>query len=212
MRRASTVLIADVVGSSARKGLREALGKKVDAASKEHLKKGWIKLPYAITAGDEFQTILGRETSAAEVMFDLRVRFWPLRLRIGIGVGPVGDTIKRPVNRMSGEAFQRARRAIESIKDEQAKYEVRTAFRTGNENFDATAGLVYALQDTLFMGITRKQWDTIRAYYAEGGVVEAAKRLRLNKSTISRNLKRSSYWQMRDTVAGMDRLIRAERW
>jgi hypothetical protein len=212
LRKASTVLIADVVASTARKGLREALGKRLDASSKVHLKKGWIKLPYAITAGDEFQAILGKESSAAEVMFDLRVRFWPLRLRIGIGVGRVGDKIKKPVNRMSGEAFQRARRAIESIKDEQAKYELRTAFRTGHEGFDSTANLIYALQDTLFMGITRKQWDTIRAYYAEGGVVEAAKRLRLNKSTISRNLKRSSYWQMRDTVTGMERLIRAEKW
>jgi hypothetical protein len=207
-----TVLLADVVGSSARRGLREVLEKRMAAASKEHLKKRWIKLPYAITAGDEFQAILGREASAAEVMFDLRVKFWPLPLRIGIGIGRVADRIQRPVNRMTGEAFQRARRAIEAIKNEQSKYEVRTAFRTGNENFDATAGLIYALQDTLFMAITRKQWDAIRAYYTEGGMVEAAQRLRLNKSTVSRNLKRSSYWQMRDTIEGMDKLMQHEKW
>jgi len=203
------VLIADVVGSSARKNLRAALAKRLELATREHRRAGWIDLPYAITAGDEFQTLLGKRASIPEVIFDLRVKFWPLRLRIGIGIGGVAERIERPVNRMGGEAFQRARRAIEAIKEEHTKYEVLTAFRTGNEAFDSTANLIYALQDTLLREVTRKQWSTIQAFLAAGGIRGAARRLRLDESTVSRNLKRSYFWQMQDTIAGMEKLIRA---
>jgi SatD family (SatD) len=212
MKKRHAVLIADVVGSTRARNLRAALGQRVERAAREHLKKKWIELPYAITAGDEFQAILGKVVNVPEVIFDLRVKLWPLQLRIGIGVGSVRERIQRPVNRMGGEAFQRARRAIEAIKDEHLRYEVLTAFRTGNEGFDAAANLIYALQDTLLIEMTRKQQDTVRAYCEEGGIGGAAKRLRLNESTVSRSLSRGYFWQMRDAAEGLGRLIVAARW
>jgi SatD family (SatD) len=212
MKKRHAVLIADVVGSTSAKNLRATLGQRVEAAAREHLKKKWIELPYAITAGDEFQAILGKVAKVPEVIFDLRVKFWPLQIRIGIGVGSVKEKIQRPVNRMGGEAFQRGRRAIEAIKDEHLRYEVLTAFRTGNEGFDAAANLIYALQDTLLIEITRKQQAAVRAYCEEGGISGAAKRLRLNESTVSRSLSRGYFWQMRDTAEGLEQLILAAKW
>jgi hypothetical protein len=205
------VLIADVVRSSARKNLRATLAQSLELATREHRRSRWIDLPYAVTAGDEFQTLLGKGASIPEVIFDLRVRFWPLRLRMGIGIGAVSERIERPVNRMGGEAFQRARRAIEAIKDEHSKYEVLTAFRTGNETFDSTANLIYGLQDTLLLEVTRKQWSSIQAYRRAGDIRSAARKLRLDESTVSRNLKRSHFWQMQDTIAGMEKLIRGSK-
>jgi hypothetical protein len=212
MKNKHAVLIADVVGSSARKDLRATLGKRLEAVAREHRKRRWIRLPYAVTAGDEFQAILSRGVSVPELIFDLRVKFQPLQLRIGIGVGRVREKIHRPVNRMGGEAFQRARQAIEAITDERTKYEVLTAFRTGNEAFDSTVNLIYALQDSLLTEISSKQWETVGAYYAQGGIRQAGKRLGLDESTVSRNLKRSYYWQMRDTVEGVEKLIGAAEW
>lgn len=205
------VLIADVVESSARKNLRATLGRRLELATREHRRARWIDLPYAITAGDEFQTLLGKGANIPELIFDLRVRFWPLRLRIGIGMGKVAERIERPVNRMGGEAFERARRAIEAIKGEHSKYEVLTEFRTGNEDFDSAANLIYALQDTLLLEVTRKQWASIQAFRAAGGIRGAARKLRVDESTVSRNLKRSYFWQMQDTIAGMERLIRGSK-
>jgi SatD family (SatD) len=212
MKKRHAVLIADVVGSTSTKNLRAALGQRVERVAREHLKKKWIELPYAITAGDEFQAILGKVANVPEVIFDLRVKFWPLQLRIGIGVGSVNEKIQKPVNRMGGEAFQRARRAIEAIKDEHLRYEVLTAFRTGSEGFDAAANLIYALQDTLLIEITRKQQATVRAYCEAGGIRGAAKLLRLDESTVSRSLGRGYFWQMRDTAEGLGKLIVAARW
>jgi hypothetical protein len=210
-RKQYAVLIADVVGSSARRDIRAVLAKRLEAATRAHMKARRIRLPYAVTAGDEFQSIVAAKVNIPELIFDLRMTMRPLRLRIGIGFGEIAERIQPPVNRMGGEAFQRARRALEGIKDERTKYDVLTAFQSGNELFDSTANLIYVLQDTMLVKITTKQWDTIRVFRDTRRVGSVARILKLNRSTVSRNLRRGYFWQIERTIAGMDRLIRASK-
>ncbi len=215
------VLIADVVASSTRADVRALLGKKLAAASKRHLDQKLIRLPYSVTAGDEFQTVAGELPSLPALLLDLRSLLQPLSLRLGIGIGRISDRIRPPVNRLSGEAFQFARRAIESIKSGRLfKFEVLTAFASRNEDFDSTINLIYGLHDTLVLQITPKQWETIgtmegltptRSGSIEGMIAKrsilgrprlgrAARRLQLDTSTVSRNLKRGYYWQLMETA------------
>jgi hypothetical protein len=205
-RKQHAVIIADVVGSSSRRNLRAVLAKRLEAATRAHLQR-YIRLPYAVTAGDEFQSIVADQVNIPELIFDLRVMMRPLQLRIGIGFGEIPERIQRPVNRMGGEAFQRARHALEGIKEGSAKFEVLTAFQSGDELFDSTANVIYALQDTLLLKITNKQWETIRIFRAKRRVGAVARILKLNASTVSRNLRRGYFWQIERTIAGMDRLI-----
>jgi SatD family (SatD) len=206
------VLIADVVGSRARRNLRALLGQRLELASRAHLRTKFIRLPYAITAGDEFQTIVQSYARLPELIFDLRARLWPLRLRMGIGMGSVPGRLQAPVNRMGGEAFQRARAALEGIKKNAGnKFSVLTAFETKDAVFDSTANLVYALQDTLVRKITQKQWETILVFRKKRRLQAAAQALRLDASTVSRNLKRGYFWQVEQTLAGM-RILIEERW
>ena len=104
------VVIADVLASSVRKNVRALLGEKLAAASEKHLRQKLIRLPYAVTAGDEFQTVTGELPSLPALLLDLRATLWPLPLRVGIGIGEIADRIQPPVNRLTGEAFQFARR------------------------------------------------------------------------------------------------------
>ena len=206
------VLIADVVGSRTRRNLRALLGQRLELATRAHLRAKWIRLPYAITAGDEFQTIVRSYDSLPELIFDLRARLWPLRLRIGIGIGGVPGRLRAPVNRMGGEAFQRARAALEGIKKNAGnKFRVLTAFETNDAVFDSTANLIYALQDTLLRKITEKQWETILVFRQKRRLQAAARALRLDASTVSRNLKRGYFWQVEETMAGMKALLK-DRW
>src|SRR5713226_6172329 len=115
--RTYAVLIADIVASTARKGVRALLGKKLAAVSEKHLRQKLIRLPYTVTAGDEFQTVTGELPSLPAVILNLRAALWPLSLRVGVGIGSVSDRIQPPVNQLTGEAFHFARPAIESIKE-----------------------------------------------------------------------------------------------
>jgi hypothetical protein len=206
------VLVADVVGSRIRRDLRALLGQRLEAASRAHLRGKFIRLPYAITAGDEFQTIVGSCARVPELIFDLRELMRPLRLRVGIGIGRVPGRVRGPVNRLGGEAFQFARTALEGVKrGEGNKIKVLTGFKTKDAVFDSTANLIYALQDTLLMKVTEKQWETITVFRKKRRLQATAKAMRLDMSTVSRNLKRGYFWQAEQVMKGMG-LLMEERW
>ena len=210
--RRYAVLIADVVESRTRRNLRAVLGESLERASRAQLKGRLIRLPYAITAGDEFQTIAWSCEQLPELIFDLRERMWPLRLRLGIGIGRVPGKLQRPVNRLGGEAFELARAALGRVKGGAGnKFKVLTRFASRDAVFDSTANLIYALQDTLLQKITEKQWETIAVFRRKRRLEAAARELRLDASTVSRNLKRGYFWQVEQTMEGMRRLIE-DRW
>jgi len=202
------VLIADVLESRSRANLRGLLGKKLAVVSRRHLRKKLIQLPYSVTAGDEFQTVSRELPSIPAVILDLRRALRPLSLRIGVGFGRISDRIQPPVNRLGGEAFQRARNAIENINHGSLfKFEVLTAFDSRNAGFNSTINLIYGLNDTLVLKITDKQWETIEEFLEKPTLEQAANRLKLDASTVSRNLKRGYYWQLLETVKMAGSLI-----
>jgi len=206
------VLITDVVGSRTRQNLRALLGERLERASRAQLREKLIRLPYAITAGDEFQTIAWSCERLPELIFDLRAWMWPLRLRMGIGIGRVPGRLQTPVNRLGGEAFELARTALGGVKGGAGnKFKVLTRFASQDAVFDSTANLIYALQDTLVQQITEKQWETIAVFRKKRRLQAAASVLRLDASTVSRNLKRGYFWQVEQTMEGM-RVLIEDRW
>jgi hypothetical protein len=205
--RTNGVLIADVVESRSHLHLRSSLSEKLRIASIAQLDDKLIRVPYAVTAGDEFQTIAPRVESIPKLILDLRRRLQPLQLRIGIGIGAIPGPIRPPVNRLSGQAFEFARTAINQIK-ETRKYPTLTAFRSPNSELDEIANLVYGLHDTLLRQITAKQWETIAIYLIKNRVDYTAKALSVDISTASRNLKRGYFWQIEQTTVVMENVLR----
>lgn len=202
------VLIADIKGSRSRARLRDVFGKLLARASQRHLRAKSIRLPYSITAGDEFQTVVSRASALPQLLLDLRILFQPLTLRIGIGIGRISDRIQPPVNRLSGEAFQFARLSLNNLKDGRLyKFDSLTAFHSRNAEFNETINLLYGLQDTLVAGITARQWETIATFHAAPALESAARRMKLDISTVSRNLKRGYYWQVAETLKVTESLI-----
>jgi len=196
-----SVLIADVVQSSMREDFRNILGQKLGVVTNRHRRQKLIKLSYSVTAGDEFQTVVENPTDIPQVILDLRTYMYPLSLRIGVGIGRISDRIQPPVNRLGGEAFLKARAAIDIVKKESLyKFDVLTAFQSQDSLFDDTINLIYGLHDTLVLNITPKQWATIKAVLDEPKLEGIAKELNLNVSTVSRNLKRGYYWQLTETA------------
>src|ERR1700691_2567448 len=118
MKHISSVLIADVVHSRREPRLRALLGAKLARATSAHLRAKWIRVPYAVTAGDEFQVVLSRIEAIPELILDLRRRLRPFSLRIGVGIGDIRGTIRTPVNPLGGGAFIFARQAIEDVKQD----------------------------------------------------------------------------------------------
>jgi hypothetical protein len=204
------VLIADVVSSGSRSRLPALLHERLRQATRAHRARKLILLPYAVTAGDEFQTITARLKTIPWLLLDLRRRLQPLSLRVGIGIGEVPGRITAPVNELDGAAFRMARQALESLgKRSGRKRPALTAFCTRHPDFDSVVNLIYELQDTLVHRMTQKQWKTIGARIEHRRIEDAARAMGLNISTVSRNLKRGYYGQLIAAAAGVEKLIAA---
>jgi hypothetical protein len=115
--------------------------------------------------------------------------------------------LRPPVNQLGGQAFEFARAAIEEAKEGRPGVEIRTRFRSENEQFDLVVNLIYSLHDALTGNLSEKQWKTVDAYLAKKRVDLAAKALRINASTASRNLRRSHLRQSLDTIETVKKLI-----
>ena len=141
---------------------------------------------------------------------DLRRHFHPLELWIGIGIGEVTEPYKKPVNVFAGgEAFERARAAINQLKAKRSKTGALTSFVTGQVMFDLIGNTIYHLHDSLLHSVSSKQWETINVLMETSAQERAAKKLGLNKSTVSRNLRRGFWWQIRETQKAMEQIIEA---
>ena len=209
-RRLYGVLIADVIASGSRSRLSALLHDRLRQATRAHRGRKLILLPYAVTAGDEFQSITARLEAIPWLLLDLRRRLQPLSLRIGIGIGGVAERIAAPVNEMDGEAFRRAREGLDGLKKSGGrKRPALTAFCTGNSEFDSVVNLIYELQDTLIHRMTQKQWKTIAARIEHRRIEDTARAMGLNISTVSRNLKRGYYGQLLAAASGVEKLIAA---
>jgi hypothetical protein len=202
------VLIADVISSGSRSRLPALLHERLRQATRAHRGRKLTLLPYAVTAGDEFQTITARIKTIPWLLLDLRRRLQPLSLRVGIGIGEVGGRITAPVNELDGPAFRMAREALESLgKRSGRKQPALTAFRTHSAEFDSIVNLIYELQDTLVQRMTQQQWKTIAARFEHGRIEDTARAMGLNISTVSRNLKRGYYGQLIAAASGVEELI-----
>src|SRR5580693_5115274 len=201
-------ITCDIVGSRQIEEFRRKRDQKLRRISKLHVEKKWILSEYAITAWDEFEGILSRPTNVPAVILDLRRHFYPFELWIGIGIGQVSEPHRKPVNVFAGgEAFERAREAINKLKPKRSKTGILTSFVTGNETFSLIANTVYRLLDTLLQSISPKQWQTINVHMETNRQDLTARMLRLNESTVSRNLRRGFWGQIQETRQAMERVI-----
>jgi len=176
------VITCDIVGSRHIEEFRRKRDQRLHHISKLHVDKKWILSEYAITAWDEFEGILSRPTNIPAVILDLRRHFHPFELWMGIGIGQVSEPYRKPVNVYAGgEAFERAREAMNRLKGKRGKAGTLTSFATGNETFDLISNTVYHLHDTLLQSVSTKQWQTINVHMELNRQDLTARKLRLNE-------------------------------
>jgi hypothetical protein len=204
------VITADVVNSRKIRSFRLKRDSRLKELSRLHMEQKLILSPYTITVWDEFQVILSKPEFTPRVILDLRRLFFPLQLWIAVGLGSASGTHSKPINiHAGGEAFERARQAADLLKSGSTKYRVLTCFKSGDESLDTIANTIYHLQDSLIERTTEKQWAAINIQLETGRQDLTAKRLKLNISTISRNLKRGNFWHLVETVDSMERILKA---
>jgi hypothetical protein len=138
--------------------------------------------------------------------------FHPLMLRVAVGVGSLRSLPRRSGEGIheagSGEAFDNARRAGERFRSGRgAKYPRLTVVCGIDPLLDTVVNGIYQLHDSLLLRITPHQWRAVLAVERERQQDLAAAELGIDESTISRTLRRSHHWQLRDARRALAEIL-----
>ena len=203
--------MCDVMNSRDVARFKDVRDSKLDALSESHLAAGWIAAPYAVTAWDEFQGLTAGVGVAPRIMWSLTTAFYPLHLRIGIGIGAVETELAddAPLNQAAtGEAFFRARAALDLVKrGRDPRYDPSSQAVSGDRSVDLFLNTTLHLSDALVARATPSQWEIILEYERVGRQDRVAAKLGKAESTVSRALKRAYYWQMIEAVTSMSEYL-----
>ncbi len=144
-----------------------------------------LLVPLSITMGDEWQGLVQRVDDAYRVDLEVRRRLHPLRVRSGIGVGPVTTPVRERTALMDGPCFHRSRAALDQAKRHRGSS---TLLRSGLEWLDdyvnAQERLILATVDDW----TDTQFATALAFLDEGTETATAERLGVAQPTVHRSL------------------------
>jgi hypothetical protein len=206
----AAVLLVDVVGSSGLEDFVSGRDRRIGQLNERHQARNWIAAPYTVTAWDEFQSVLWQLETIPLILLDIRRVFAPWEVYVAVGIGEVsGDRSRKPINEaLSGAGFDRARQAMDALKSSKGdKYRRLTRFRSANPDRDAWLDLLYGLHDSLTQQITPRQWETISTALDLDNQEDVAAHLHVQPSTVTRNLKRGHFWQLRDTAETVSALL-----
>lgn len=212
--RHGAVLLVDVAGSSQLDDFPAGRDRRLRELTDRHRQRDWIAADYTVTAWDEFQSVLWREEMIPPILLDVRRIFAPWEVYVAVGLGEVsGWRSGKPINEaLGGAGFERARQAMDALKASKGeKYRRLTLFQSDDADRDALLNLVYGLHDSLLQQITRRQWETIALALELDSQEEVAARLDVQPSTVTRNLKRGHFWQLKDTADTLAALLARAR-
>ena len=151
--------------------------------------------PMTPTIGDEFQGMFATIDEAIEASFRLRVELMTkVDVRIGIGWGTLRtqDPRRTPFGQ-DGPCWWRAREALQELarteRSNQEPHSLRTVCRTGSSK-EAEYNAILVLRDQLLSAIDDHDATILRMLIGGASQQDAADRLGLNKSSISRRMQR----------------------
>ncbi len=198
-------IIGDLVGSRKIEDRQKLQRQLLDSLSdinnkfKDSLHSGLI-----VTTGDEFQGLAKDLKTAYNLTIEIKHRLFPYRARFGIGRGTL-DVF--PENKefaigFDGEAFWRAREAIQ----ESEKSRVSVVFRTG-EKFDDILKSIQSGIDWIVNNRTEKQAKATTLYQSGLNQKRIAQQMNTKQPGISRILKEGGCFAEINLKEGFIRII-----
>lgn len=124
--------------------------------------KNIISTNVSIWRGDEIQVFCSHIINIIEVVRQLRYYFRPLKIRIGVGIGGIYTEKSDNSWNMNGEAFFKAREALDKVKIQNKKR--MTYICSPNEQFNIIGNSLYMLMDTIIDEWSDSKWESINAY------------------------------------------------
>jgi hypothetical protein len=169
--------------------------------------RGRLVLPFGATVGDELQGVT--EDSRVPVELVLRgarhEHWW-----VGIGIGPVDLPLRETAARSRGDAFYRAREAVDRAKTHPAGFAVIGASeRPAADAETVLALLAFVVAQRGDGPRARKTWEAIGMRSEGAGLEEIGRMLNISRQAVGQRLRRAAYEEERSGRELAARLLEA---
>ena len=171
-----------------------------------------FRLSPQLLRGDEIQAVLRADAPALTMLTYLRARFAALvgrtpALRCGVGTGTIARLSTRGPFESEGEAFHRARQAVEWVKLRRGGR--LTAWRADREDFDRAAEVILPLADTVVRRWTQAQWQAIAGRIEGKDLHRIARDSRVSFQAVSLRLRAAAWPEVQGAMEHLQSLAHA---
>ena len=199
----AVVLICDVRGSRKIENWGEVYSK-IEQVIKElsQVFDEDFLIPLEFTVGDEFQGVLKSPHNIYEVVKFLKI-FMPVQFYCGVGIGEV--EIPESRNAMRGQAFYRARDALEVCKKDK-----RVAYLISGKNLiDVPVNAILFFIQTIEAGWSSRQREVVTYYRLNPGLTyeKIGKHFGVTRQTIMKILKAAKFKAIREGEEAIKKLL-----
>ncbi|HBI93988.1 MAG TPA: hypothetical protein DDY58_17055 [Terrisporobacter glycolicus] len=167
--------------------------------------KNLISTDVSISRGDEIQVFCSDLINIIEVIRQLRYYFRPLKIRIGVGIGGINTEKSDNSWNMDGEAFFKAREALDKVKIQDKKR--MTYICSPNEQFDIISNSIYMLMDSIINEWSDSKWESVNAYEVYENYEKAGNSIGKSRQSISNNCKTAHFEKIKQAEEDLKRII-----
>lgn len=169
---------------------------------------------FLITLGDEFQGLLSSGKDILDMVNEIRMEMYPVRLRFGIGFGQITTDIRTEMALgADGPGYYRAREAVELLKEREKKNrsvlsELCLKMDETHRDKEILLNTVFDLMYVVESGWTDRQREVIWDMLLHGdGQQNTAGRLGITQSTVQKTLAAGSYYTYESALKNMSEIL-----
>ena len=196
-----------------RKNVQNKLNEVLQRINKKY--ESEISAKFMITLGDEFQGLLFKGEKVLDIIEEIQMEMYPIRIRFGIGVGEITTDINLEMAiGADGPGYYNARTAIETIKKNEQKNTAQASDIQIEVEDDK-----YCLSDTLntifsLMAVIRDDWSQRQRQIIweydkyKCSQAECAERLGITQSSVQRSLVKGNYYAYKNARETVSKVLR----
>lgn len=173
---------------------------------------------FTITLGDEFQGLLCTGKSIMPILFEIERRVYPIKIRIGVGIGDITTDINRDISiGADGPGYYNARKAINCLKEDEKRKQtnpadIRFEILEGYDELTMLLNTTLTLMTVIKEVWTERQreiiWDMLEH---QDNQVEVAKRIGITQPTVQKSLSKGKYYAYKDAYDTIGQVLKEIR-
>ncbi|MCD7906062.1 MAG: SatD family protein [Clostridiales bacterium] len=165
---------------------------------------------FMITLGDEFQGLLLRGRNTIQIIEKIEYEMYPVKIRFGLGIGEIRTDIiyEMPLG-ADGPAYYNAREMIDGLKTTGERLSGNNIkIKSNNYETDLLLNTVFSLLSVIKDGFTKRQREIVHFAFSNAAKQsDIAREFKIYQSTVNGILKSANYYQYREAMKTLEKIM-----